>query len=194
MEPSIFSVLSRKIVTAVISIGSLFYSTIPGTNASFTDLLLSIKGQQLVLSTHLENCFSDELDQVFRSGKEIKIYFRVELVQAGNNKSVKDTTFYHSISYSVLDDVFDVYLTETETRYPNLNLEQAKEFLVEIEGYRAITVDQLKKDRTYYLRLEAKMDKIKLQGMEEPLNLMFYWNSLKPVVQSTPFTQELFTQ
>ncbi len=194
MEPSLFSVLTKKIITTIISVGSLFYSTIPGVNAHLSDIQLSAQGEQLLLSCRLENCFSEELDQIFRSGKEIKIHFKAELVDAQTNKPLRDTTFYHSIHYSVLDEVFDVYYSESDRLYSNLYLDEAKKLLTEITAFRMIAADQITPEETYLIHLEAWMDKMKFQGMEEPLNLMFYWNSIHPSRRSTTFTLELFAK
>jgi hypothetical protein len=194
MEPSLFSVLTKKIITTIISVGSLFYSTIPGVNARLSDIQLTARGEQLLISARLENCFSAGLDQIFRSGKEIKIHFRAELVNARNNKTVLDTTFYHSIRYSVLDDVFDVFYSESDLVYPNLYLDQAKALLTEIKAFGITTTDHISPDNFYLIRLEAWLDKMKFQGMEEPLNLMFYWNSIRPSSRSTFFDLNLFTK
>jgi hypothetical protein len=194
MEPSLFSVLSKKIITTIISVGSLFYSTIPGVNARLTDVQLAARGEQLLISCRLENCFSEELDQIFRSGKEIKIHFKAELVDAQTNKILQDTTFYHSIHYSVLDDVFDVYFSESDRLYANLYLDEAKELLIEINAFKSVAADQIRPGHIYLIHLEAWMDKLKFQGMEEPLNLMFYWNSIRPSSRSATFTLDLFTK
>jgi len=194
MEPSFFSLLSRKIVATIISIGSLFYSTIPGVNATFEEIDLSLEGNRLMVSTQLSNCYSEALDQIFRSGMGIQIHFRVEVIPENSGRPVSETTFYHSIHYSLLDDVFDVYRSESQETYLNLNLKTAKDYLAEIEDVPALYMNQLDSDENYYLRLTAWMDKIQLQGMEEPLNLMFYWNSIKPTGLSRTFNKAVFTQ
>jgi hypothetical protein len=194
MEPSFFSLLSRKIVATIISIGSLFYSTIPGVNATFEEINLSLEGNRLMVSTKLSNCYSEALDQIFRSGMEIKVHFRVEVIPINSVRPISETTFYHSIHYSLLDDVFDVYRSESQETYQNLNLKTAKDYLAEIEEFPALFMNQLDPEEEYYLRLTAWMDKIQLQGMEEPLNLMFYWNSIKPTGLSRTFDQAVFTQ
>lgn len=192
MEPSVFSLLSKKIVTAVISIGSLFYSTIPGINASIGDIELKNKGDQLVISSHLENCYTEELDQIFKSGKEIKIYFLAQLINSQKKKSIKDSTFYHSIRYTVLDDVFEVYHSESQQYFNNLYLQQAKTILSEIERYPVFSAEKLEEKTLYHIKITAWMGKIQLAGMDEPLNLMYYWNSIKPSSESNPFTNSIF--
>ena len=194
MEPSFFSLLSRKIISTVISIGSLFYSTIPGVNATFDKIDLSLEGDRLLVTTQLHNCYSEALDQIFRSGMTIKIHFSVQVLPVNSLKPVSEITFYHSIHYSLLDDVFDVYRSESQETYQNLNLKTAKDYLAEIEEFPALFMNQLDPDKAYYLRLTAWMDKIQLPGMEEPLNLMFYWNSIKPTGLSRTFNKAVFTQ
>lgn len=194
MEPSFFSLLSRKIIATVISIGSLFYSTIPGVNATFSEIDLSLEGDRLLLTTQLDNCYSEALDQIFRSGMAIQIHFLVQVMPVNSIKPVSEIAFYHTIHYSLLDDVFDVYRSESQETYQNLNLRTAKDYLAEIEEFPALSMNQLSSEENYYLRLTAWMDKIQLQGMEDPLNLMFYWNSIKPTRVSRTFSKAVFTQ
>jgi len=141
MEPSFFSLLSRKIIATVISIGSLFYSTIPGVNATFSEIDLSLEGDRLLVSTQLDNCYSEALDQIFRSGMAIQIHFLVQVMPVNSIKPVSEIAFYHTIHYSLLDDVFDVYRSESQETYQNLNLRTAKDYLAEIEEFPALSTE-----------------------------------------------------
>jgi len=194
MEQNFFSLLSKKIVATVIAIGSMFYSTISGVVAEFDELHLRTRGDQLVLSTNLLNCFSEDLDRIFSSGKEIKIHFLVEVLNATNEETTHDTTFYYSVKYSLVDRIYEVVRSNSGERFSGLSLEGAKEKVAEIDEITVILASQLTFGVQYLVRVTASMEKIRLPGMEEELNLMFYWNSLKPVAISGPFTKDIFKQ
>jgi len=194
MEPNFFSLLSKKVVATVIAIGSMFYSTISGVVAEFDELYLGTRGDQLVISTRILNGFSEDLDRIFSSGMEIQIHFLVEVLDATNEEIVHDTTFYHSVKFSLVDHIYEVFYSNNGDRLEGLSLEEAKERLVEISEKGVVLSSQLAFNVQYLLRLTAYMEKIRLPGMEEDLNLMFYWSSLKPAVTSEPFTKDIFKQ
>ncbi|MBN4081366.1 DUF4390 domain-containing protein [Caldithrix abyssi] len=194
MEPNFFTVLSKKIVTTVITIGSMFYSTIDGVNAAFDPIEISTKGTAVMIRTRLKSCFTEELYQIFQSGEEIKIHFHTAVFDESRKKPYLEKAFYHSLKYSLVDRVFEVYRSEDQELIPALNLLQAKNALVEIDGYPVITMDELSSSGSYRVQLKARMGKVHIQGMDEPLNLMYYWNSIKPSQKSKPFHRDIFKQ
>lgn len=194
MDSTFFSILSKKIITSVISVGSIFYSTITGVNASFSALELSAKGDNIIISATLENCFSPELDQILRSGLEIKFNFLVDLVEYENEKSIRDTIFYHSLKYSVLDDDYGVFTSENQNYYNHLSLDQSKLILSKIEKFQIIKIESLNQNINYRIKLTAWMDKIEIRSMDKPLNLMFYWKSIKPTGLTPSFSKAEFAE
>ncbi|MFQ6674857.1 MAG: DUF4390 domain-containing protein [Fidelibacterota bacterium] len=186
--------ISRKIVSTVIAIGSLFYSAISGVVPEFQDVVLDIRGDELVLSARLENCFSEDLDTIFRSGQEIRIYFRVDVLDADSGQPVQETTFYHALTYSLIDGSFDLFRSNTGERQSGLSLEEAKAMLSELEDVGVVVASELSFGVVYMVRVTAHMEKITLPGTNEELNLMFYWSSLKPTVTSGPFTRASFSK
>lgn len=192
MEETVFTAISKKIVSTVIAIGSLFYSSISGVVAEFDDLSLEIQGDRMVLSTRLVNCFSEDLDTIFRSGEEIRIYFQVEVLEGETPSPVQETTFHHGITYSLIDDSYAVYRSNTEKRQTGLSLANAKAMLSELDEVGVVVASELSFGVDYVIRVTAYMDRVALPGMEEELNLMYYWNSLKPTATSKPFTRDLF--
>lgn len=194
MGQNLFSLISKKIVSTVIAIGSLFYSTISGVVAEFDEIHLGTNGDRLVLSTRLSNCFSEDLDRILTSGREIKIYFLVEIVEATSEEPTHEVTFYHSLEYSLVDRIYQVFRSQNGDRRDGLSLERGKEMVAELDEVVVIAASGLSSGKVYRVRVTAHMGKIELPGTEEELNLMFYWNSLKPTGTSEPFTKEIFRQ
>ncbi|MCH7764815.1 MAG: DUF4390 domain-containing protein [Candidatus Marinimicrobia bacterium] len=187
MDPGIFTNLFQKTINAVIAIGSLFYSTIDGVRADFTLLDVDVSHNIVIVSTQLINCFSDDLDQIFRSGERVSIYYKLELISDQNNQPIYQKNFSHSIRYSLLEKTYDVYKSEIETVLIGLDFIQAKNEMSQIIAFPTIDVEQLKSNIVYHFRITAWMDNIQLQGMDKPLNLMYYWSSIRPVNDSPEF-------
>lgn len=181
-------------MATVIAIGSMFYSTISGVIAEFEELKVRAKGDELVISARLVNCFSEDLDTIFKSGREIRIYYHVELLDATDGNPVEERTFYHAIRYSLVEDVYEIFHSNNEGRTAGLTLERAKEMMSVIDDVAVFPSSGLSSGTPYTVKITAYIEKIRLPGMDEELNLMFYWNSLRPTVTSGPFTKDLFKQ
>lgn len=194
MEETLFSVISQKIVSTVIAVGSLFYSSISGVVAEFDGLTLDTQGDKLVLSTRLVNCFSEDLDRIFRSGEEIRIFFQVEVLNRENQVPVHKTTLFHAITYSLIEGSYEVYKSNTQKRQMGLSLEQAKTMMSQVEEAGVIVASQLSFGVDYAVKVTANLGTVTLPGSKEELNLMYYWSSLRPTVTSEPFPRDSFTK
>lgn len=194
MEPGIFTNLFQKTINTVIAIGSLFYSTIDGVRADFSYLAVDVSNNIVIVSTQLINCYSDNLDQIFRSGERITIHYKLELYSNQSNQPIYQKDFNHSIRYSLLEKTYDIYKSEIETVLIGLDFNRAKNELSQIIAIPTIEVAQLNKNVDYRFRITAWMSNIQLQGMDEPLNLMYYWSSIRPVNESPIFRDMISVQ
>lgn len=194
MEPSIFSVFTQKLITTVITVGSMFYSSIDGVLAEFSPIDVSSNGSQLVVSTKLVNCFTMELDRILASGPSIYVHIRVELFEANQDKPIISKPFYNAISYSHLDQIYEVYQSHLEAFTSSLPKDRAKDLLVSFNLVPITTISELTPEKNYVIKISAWMDKIKLEGKENTLDLMYYWNQVMPVRTSNRFTLESLEQ
>jgi hypothetical protein len=194
MEPGILTNLFQKTINTVIAIGSLFYSTIDGVRADFSYLDVDVSNNVVIISTQLINGYSDDLDQIFRSGERITIHYKLELYSNQSNQPIYQKDFNHSIRYSLLEKTYDIYKSEIETVLIGLDFIRAKNELSQIIAIPTIEVAQLNKNVDYHFRITAWMSNIQLQGMDEPLNLMYYWSSIRPVNESPIFRDMISIQ
>ena len=71
-------------------------------------------------------------------------------------------------------------------------MEQAKVLFPQIYRHNILSVEHLKNNGNFYLQLTAWLDKIQIEGLEEELNLLYYWNSIKPNSKSAIFSRYNF--
>lgn len=192
METGIFAAFSKKVISSIIAVGSMFYSTIDGVTPTMAISDLQFRNEYLIVSTIIENCFTEELEQILASGNEIPVHFSIELFEENAKEPDSTITFYHALRFSPIDKDFSVYLSENNRIINALTINEAKSTLTGILNFRAISSKDLPDQRKYYLRISAWLDKIKLQGMEEELNLIYYWNSIKPHSTSPLFSKSDF--
>ena len=192
METGIFAAFSKKVISTIIAVGSLFYSTINGVTPNMLAPDLEYKNDIILVSTTIENCYAEELDQILYSGNLIPMHFSVCLYR--ENEKIPDSTFsfIHTLQYSPIGNDFTIYYSERDATISSLNLDQAKTLFPRITNYRVISAKNIDDNVNYYLKITAWLDKINLEGMEEELNLLYYWNSIKPNNKSVYFSKSDF--
>jgi hypothetical protein len=192
METGIFAAFSKKVISAIIAVGSMFYSTINGITPSMLIPDLQYKNDNIFVSSTIENCYAEEFNQILYSGNLIPMYFSVDLYQ--ENAKVPDSTFtfFHTLQFSPIGNDFTIYYSERDATISSLNLDQAKILFPQIINYRVISAKNIDDQAIYHLKITAWLDKINLEGMEEEFNLLYYWNSIKPNNRSVPFTKSDF--
>lgn len=192
METGFFAAFSKKVISTVIAVGSIFYSTIEGVIPEMTMTEMYFEGDHCYVSTIITNCYTEELDQILSSGNEIPIHFDVELYQENDREPDSTFSFFHLLKFSPIENNYKVYLSERNEAIHGLTLEQAKTLFTGIHNYRLLSSRELDPGKEYKLEITAWLDKIHLQGMEEELNLIFYWNSIKPSITTPMFTKSDF--
>lgn len=192
MDTGIFAAFSKKVISAIIAVGSMFYSTINGVTPNMLAPDIQYKNDDIFVSTTIENCYAEEFNQILYSGNLIPMYFSVELYRENEKMPDSTYTFNHTLQYSHIGNDFTIYYSERDATISSLNLNQAKMLFPQITSYRVTSASYINDNSTYYLNITAWLDKINLEGMEEEFNLLFYWNSIKPNSKSASFTKSDF--
>ena len=120
------------------------------------------------------------------------MYFSIELYQEGERKPDSTYTFYHSLQYSPIGNDFTIYYSEQDKATSSLNINQVKLLFPLVTDYQVTSANTINDNINYYFKVTAWLDKIQLEGMDEKLNLLYYWNSIKPNSKSDIFTKSDF--
>ncbi len=192
METGFFAAFSKKVISTIIAVGSMFYSTIDGVIPEMTLNEIAFESDYCIVSTVITNCYTAELDQILASGNEIPIHFDIELYKTDEREPDSTFSFFHLLKFSPLENNYKIFLSEKNEVINGLSLQQAKTLFTSIIDHRILSSKDVESDTEYYLIITAWLDKIQLQGMEEELNLIYYWNSIKPSTISPSFTKSDF--
>lgn len=186
----------QKLASTAIAVGSMFFTSITGTNATFQNPAVNIEGSQIVISTELHDCFTEELDRILQSGKPVRFNYRVQIFQRFDSEGKKDSVvlskeFYHQVRYNLVDNFYRVYLSEKDETKDVLSIGEVHTALSTLNNYEVIEADQLDNDGQYFIRISAFLDKIRLPGMKEDLDLMSYWNDTPPSLVTQTFDRSV---
>ncbi len=180
------------LISSVIFLGSLFFPFIQGVEPDFADLQLAVQRTQLYLNTRIVNCYSEDLDKVLMSGQEIRLHFRLEARTERGNKTVLSRTFFHSMKYNIIDQVFSVYLSERDVEQQYRDIGAVHGAFTRVEELAVLRAADLEAGRSYVLEISAYLDPVTFVGSQDKIDLMLFWNNQKPVLRSQPFTDSIF--
>ena len=185
------SAITEKITSLIIAAGSLFFSSVTGINPGFSDVKIVVEDNQIVCSASLTNCYSKDLDKIFLSGQNIKINFTIQTFEQGKKKPIYEKKFYHQIKYDLVDEYFEVFLSEKKDNFITNSLKEAKDKLARVEQIEAAKSTLLKFGKKYYIKLIATMQPIFFDAFQKNIDLMIYWNNKKATFSSELFVKPL---
>ncbi len=191
-----FETWVQKLASTAIAVGSMFFTSISGTHATFEQPSVDVNASQIVVSAKLTNCFTDELDRILQSGKRVRFNYRVEVYQKLDNSGANDTVivkkeFYHQVRYNLVDSFYRIVTSENNETTDVLSIGEAHTLLTTLKNLKVIEADQLPASGEYYIKITAFLNKIKLPGMKEDLNLMSYWNDEQPTLVTQTFDRTI---
>lgn len=171
--------LGNKIVSGLVSIALFLFSSYKGNDATFSDIFIDYHKGRLSINTTLDNAFKNDFDDIFKSGKKIKVWFSIKIENYG--KTIFEDKCYHQIEYDPLSQRFEIYLSEdNDYTYVKSN----EEIIEEISEFE-YTCDLNEVDFRDNLDIEitAFLKKVNFAKMNKEIDLMLLWNFKKPKIK-----------
>jgi len=185
----VFQFLADKISVTVLALSQLLLSNVAGTDPRFDNVQLEVQGTAVVLSANLLDSFTEDLETMLQSGDTLTLHFEVDLVEQETDSVIALGTWEHHFRYSLLDDSYRIHRSEDDETRNVYDFETAKRRWVGIQSAVLCDLDDLDEDLRYFLRVSAFMDAVDLPGLTEQLNLMAFWNQVRPKYESEPFSK-----
>jgi len=170
--------LSEKIITGLVSFSLLFFSSYKGNNASLSTLKVNLANDKIYLQTKLNSAFENDFEDFFTSGKNIRIWFKVDIKNKKETLHIDE--FYHEVTYDPLKHIFEVNLQETEEKKQTDSFRVLKKIISEINYH--CQIENLNQYKYLDIEVSCFLKEIHLQGMEKPIDLMILWKHKKPSV------------
>ena len=171
----------RTIFALVALIAGLSFVLYPfisyGQPAKLKDILITRDAQRVLVYAMLSDCFTREMEAAIRAGVPTMFTFLIDLYERRPkwfDRKVTRVTINHTLKYDNVKNIFYVNIDDhQEEAFPDL--ESAKRAMAELNGVPIIAVKSLDRNRVYYMRMKAKLDKVRL-----PLHMeyVFFFVSL----------------
>lgn len=179
--------LSDKLGAGALIVSQLLLTAFVGTNPYFHDVSLEVKADRLFCSATLMEGFTPDLDVLLQSGDTVIIHFELDLVKVDNDSIVAMADWEHQFRYSLLEDDYTIYQSETDKTSKIYTIEAAKGEWVKIENAILCRMRVMEDDQFYYLRISAFLEEMDMPGITDQINLMSFWNRIRPIHISEPF-------
>jgi hypothetical protein len=162
----------------IFSILLLFTPTLSAENAGIRDLLVSNNANHVLVYARVTNCFTKDIEAAILAGVPTTFTYLLDLFQEQSgwmDKKLSRTTVHCTIKY---DNVKKLFLVSADgekeaTAFPDF--ESAKRAMSDLNGVPIAQLKTLKRNEYYYVRVKAKLGKVRL-----PLHLeyVFFFVSL----------------
>jgi hypothetical protein len=185
----VLELLTQTFNASVIAVTQLFLSTVVSSNPWFENLDLQYIGLQkeIICNTKLAESFTETLDDVLVSGKNITLHFKFDLMAAGEAEPIQSKEVINGFRYDEETDVYLLVNSEDRKVERYFTIDEAKTNYVSIQNLSVVSTGDLSADQDYFIRVTAFLDPIKMDNMSESVNLMLRWASVKPTIVSDKF-------
>ena len=96
---SMIGSLLYKTYLNIVSLSVLLFSNYVGNSVSFSPLSMQNVGDNIVCSAHLLNAFENDFEEIFKSGKEIRVW--VVFKALNNSKIIHFEKCYRAFKWDV---------------------------------------------------------------------------------------------
>jgi len=147
--------------------------------AQITNLLITNTRNDVLVYFRVNNCFTEKMEDAILAGIPTTFTFYVELYRQRKfwlDKEMADITIKHTIKYDNVKKMFYVSLKDGEKIFEQFrNFAMAKRAMSDLNGIVIVPMKKLLRNRKYYVRVKAQLDKVRL-----PLHMeyVFFFVSL----------------
>ena len=162
----------------IFSVFLVFSPPLSAENAGIRDLLVTNNANHVLVYARVMNCFTKDIEAAILAGVPTTFTFVVDLFQQRSwwlDRKVTRVTIKQTIKYDNVKKLFYVYFDGDKEPTSFQDFEGAKWVMVDLNGIPVAQLETLKRNEYYYVRIKAKLDKVRL-----PLHMeyVFFFVSL----------------
>jgi hypothetical protein len=151
---------------------------VEASEAKFADLLITNNAGQITVYAQVTNCFTPDMEAAILAGIPTTFTFLFDFYQERSywwDKKMARRIIQHTIKYDNVKKDFLVSSTNRPEADTFQTFEQAKKAMADLNGVVVYQVNSLEQDRSYYLKMKAKLEQVRL-----PLHMeyLFFFVSL----------------
>ena len=156
----------------------VFFSGYQGNTPTFSELKIERSSDFVRISSQLNEAFEEDFQTLFKSGKDIPIWFEVKLVE--EKDVVVFNKFRHSVSYNPLTGFYTIYLEEENRYIKTKSFGKVKLIVSEVEysfNYDFVF------NKKYKIQVTSYLEKIYISSLDKEFNLKSLWRYNMPKIE-----------
>jgi len=149
-------------VILLLSVGP---SGVLAQEARLTDIRGFTDSKQVLVYAKVTNCFTPKMEQAIYAGIPTTFTFFLNLYQVRSwwpDRRLAFVEVHHTLKYDRVRKLFFVSVGDGGEPVGFQDLGTAKLAMAELNGVALFPVSRLERDRTYYLKLKAKLEEVRL--------------------------------
>ena len=172
----------RSVLIAVLAISFIFVPAVTyGLEARISDFSVNASAKDLLVNFKVKDCFTRKMEEAILAGIPTTFTFLLELYRSRNlwfDERVISGETKHTIKYDSVKKVFHVTFSGNGRKSGEFkDFNSAKRAMEEVDSAALASLDQLVKGENYYVKVKAKLDKVRLPlHMEYVLFFVSLWD------------------
>lgn len=131
-------------------------------DVSVSDLAVVNSDSHLLVYLTVRDCFTDEIMTGIHNGIPATFTYYVEIYESRKmwpDKKVFSYSFDRTLSFDNLKELYTVVSTDSGRSTTTEKLADAKQLMAEVTDLRTASLDIFKQDRSYHIKIKAKLEK-----------------------------------
>jgi hypothetical protein len=146
--------------------------------AKFADLLITNNAEQILVYARVTDCFTNSMEAAILAGVPTTFTFLFDFYQERPfwwDKIIFRCDIQHTIKYDNVKKIFQVSSTNSKESATFQTFDAAKRAMADLSGIVVAPVKTMVRDKSYYVKMKAKLDHVRL-----PLHMeyLFFFVSL----------------
>jgi hypothetical protein len=168
-----------KLVAGALSVSALMFSPYTGNNPQFGQLQCRAGQNYLIVRAKLESAFDNDFADVFKCGKPVHVWFKVELRHNGD--IAFSNNYRHTVTYDPMNAVWELYTSENGRR----ELFDSYQKLLNETALLECSIARSSVWRSIEVRAEAWLQEVELSQPQRSVDLMVLWKMKRPSTRTT---------
>ncbi len=169
--------IGGKILAGIMSLSMFLFSSYTGNDPSLRPLSGFVNNSYLQINSFLDNAFDNDFGDVFKSGTQITVFYKVEL--RTTTGVVYKRTYQNSVVYDAMRNNYRVAQSGTGQSFTTTSFSEVVEYMSSI----AFSVPVEKRWVNVSTTVEAWLPTVNFPQINRNVDLMVLWKFRKPNIK-----------
>jgi hypothetical protein len=174
-----FESITGKVMAGILSLSAMMFTSYTGNDPVFLPMHGKVGQNYLLLKANLDHAFDNDFGDVFKCGKPIHVWFKVEI--RSYKQLALTRTYHHTVTYDPMTASWSLFRSESNHTVIYTNYQSLLNNISELDCSLPIN----EKWKTVEIKTEAWLPEIELTQENRKIDLMVLWKFRKPSIKAT---------